>query len=745
MSDRIAWWQRIRFQLLGFGVMMSIIPLLALGWANINAARTNLEVSIQRQNTAAARWVAGEIYLSVKNIWDKLEAVTGGYGGSLLTMDNHERERILYSLLKTTPLVEEMAVVDAAGVEWTRVSRRRVVVSTRAVLSSAGPEMVNILAGRRGVGRVFLEGDGRPMANLVVPLFDGTGVRVVGGLVAQINLRGIVDNTVSGAKDKSGYLFVVDDQGRLLSHEDFSQVLQNRDVTGSAAVGKLLAGVNPADLPTPHSYQSYTGREVLGVFSPIEDLGWGVVIEQPAAEAFAPVRGLLWKFGLATALVMAAVTSISIFFGIKFTGPIQELQQGTQRIITGHLDHALQVKAMGEIGSLVAAFNQMTRELKIKSDSLLAEKSRLDTVVSGIGAGLALVGKEGRINWVNTTLAGWFGGGENVVGKFCPQPWAESETACGTCPVLCGDSGPESREVVHFIKLGEKNKYFRHRVFPLHPGSEAGAGYLVVIEDITERREMEAAICQADKLAAVGLLAAGVAHEINNPMNTVAAYTEDLLERLNAEPAAARADEAEITQYLDIIRQQVNRCTKITRNLVSFARQSKGEQQLVEINELLRETAALIHFQAKSKQLNITQRLEPGSLWVMADRGELQQVFLNLLQNAVDATGAGGEIRINTCLGEQGIDVAVADTGCGIPEEHQNLIFDPFFTTKPVGKGTGLGLSVCYGILAKLGGRIRVQSREGEGTVFTVTLPPAKKDTKEVPTHEHPSQLVDRG
>jgi len=117
--------------------------------------------------------------------------------------------------------------------------------------------MEAILAGRRGVGRAFLEQDGRPMVNLAVPVFDVTGARVLGGMVAQVNLRGIVDNTVSVARGKSGYLFVVDERGRLLGHEDFSQVLQSRDVTGSWAVRQLLAGANPADLPTPHLYRSY--------------------------------------------------------------------------------------------------------------------------------------------------------------------------------------------------------------------------------------------------------------------------------------------------------------------------------------------------------------------------------------------------------------------------------------------------------------------------------------------------------
>jgi len=165
---------------------------------------------------------------------------------------------------------------------------------------------------------------------------------------------------------------------------------------------------------------------------------------------------------------------------------------------------------------------------------------------------------------------------------------------------------------------------------------------------------------------------------------------------------------------------------------VNFARQSRGEKQPVELNELLRDTVALVNFQARSKQVTIVQRLEPGLPLVFADRGELQQVFLNLLQNAVDATDAGGHIHVNSFRGEDGVTVTVVDNGCGIPEEHLPLIFDPFFTTKPVGKGTGLGLSICYGILSKLGGQIKVNSREGEGTVVTVTLPPAEMDAQGV-------------
>jgi two-component system, NtrC family, sensor kinase len=242
-----------------------------------------------------------------------------------------------------------------------------------------------------------------------------------------------------------------------------------------------------------------------------------------------------------------------------------------------------------------------------------------------------------------------------------------------------------------------------------------------------ERMVMNEQVIEAGKLASLGELAAGIAHEINNPLAIMleeGGWIDDLI---SEEPFCQGENYDEIKRALKQIRTQGDRCKEITHKLLSFARRTDPVARKIQVNELIEEIIGISEQRSKFSSIKIIKHLAPDLPEVMASPSEMQQVFLNLLNNSIDAIdaagGHGGTIEITSRAEGNAVIIDVADTGQGIPEAILSRIFDPFFTTKPVGKGTGLGLSICLGIIKKIGGKLTVKSIVGEGTTFHIHLP----------------------
>jgi signal transduction histidine kinase len=243
-------------------------------------------------------------------------------------------------------------------------------------------------------------------------------------------------------------------------------------------------------------------------------------------------------------------------------------------------------------------------------------------------------------------------------------------------------------------------------------------GRLVIFDDVTDRTELEQRLVQADKLSSIGLLAAGVAHEVNTPLAVISTYAQMLAKQV------AQDDQKSI--ILEKIAKQTFRASEIVNSLLNFSRTSTTAFGDVDVNRVVRETASLLDHQFHKAGLQVQLNLENGLPPVHGNAGKLQQVFLNLFLNARDAMQPGGVLEVKSYGDETGARIEVSDTGHGIAPEHIHRIYDPFFTTKGVRKGTGLGLSVTYGIIQEHGGSIEVSSRLGGGTRFSLELPWSK-------------------
>ena len=277
-------------------------------------------------------------------------------------------------------------------------------------------------------------------------------------------------------------------------------------------------------------------------------------------------------------------------------------------------------------------------------------------------------------------------------------------------------------------RLREERNLYKHRwgdlvvnfsATPLLDKEDRTAGRLIIVDDITERVRLEDQLVQNDKLTSMGLLAAGVAHEVNTPLAVISSYSQLL--RKQIDPGDER------NKLMDKIIKQTFRASEIVNNLLSFSRTNATEFVELDIHQIIAETVSMLEHQLKNAGIRVERDFAADAPLAFGNAGKMQQVFLNLFLNAKDAMTHGGRLRIRTDQAEAKLRVWIEDTGSGITGENIKKIYDPFFTTKAVGKGTGLGLSVSYGIVQEHGGNIYVESQPGEGTTFRLELPLARK------------------
>jgi hypothetical protein len=256
-------------------------------------------------------------------------------------------------------------------------------------------------------------------------------------------------------------------------------------------------------------------------------------------------------------------------------------------------------------------------------------------------------------------------------------------------------------------------------IAPLVSKESRQIGRLIIFDDITDRDELERRLVQADKLSSIGLLAAGVAHEVNTPLAVISTYAQMLAKQVSGDDQKSK--------LLEKIAKQTFRASEIVNSLLNFSRTSPTEFVDVDLNRVIRETLTLVEHQLQKASVEVKLSLDPSLAPVKGNSGKLQQVFLNLFLNARDAMERGGILAVKTWETNGTAHLDVADTGQGIAPENLARIYDPFFTTKAAKKGTGLGLSVTYGIIREHGGAIEVESEPGFGTRFHVELPLVRK------------------
>ncbi|MGH9791241.1 MAG: sensor histidine kinase, partial [Candidatus Acidiferrales bacterium] len=285
--------------------------------------------------------------------------------------------------------------------------------------------------------------------------------------------------------------------------------------------------------------------------------------------------------------------------------------------------------------------------------------------------------------------------------------------------VRAGDEHVSSIYKFSLVTRGGRAIIVNVSIAPLIGKDGERIGRLILVDNISQRVRLEEQLLQNEKLTSLGLLAAGVAHEVNTPLAVISNYIQMLARQLPGDDPRHK--------IIDRIVKQTFRASEIVNNLLNFSRTGALEFSEVNLNSVVEETLSLVAHPFKTARVNVIKNFSNGLPAVMGSPNRLQQVFLNLFMNARDAMPSGGMIEVRTGTYNGSVEVEVTDTGVGIPREQLNRIFDPFYTTKAVGRGTGLGLSVSYGIIKEHAGTIDVRSTPGKGTSFRLEFPVARK------------------
>jgi hypothetical protein len=368
---------------------------------------------------------------------------------------------------------------------------------------------------------------------------------------------------------------------------------------------------------------------------------------------------------------------------------------------------------------------QKVEQLKNSNQELEKKRKEIQAVLDGITDLMLVLSEDLKIQRVNHVFSEWFPG-IDPIGTYCYKLFRDEDNRCENCPALRSLELDEIVKDLRIYKIDEKFRHFEIIASPLKMGSTGERNVLLFKRDVTLEKEFQAQFYQAEKMATVGALAAGVAHEINNPLAAISGFAEGLQRRIvrikgKVEPAILE----DFTEYTDTIIKECLRCRDIVQTLLTFSRPVAASLGPVDINQCVRDTLFILKHHFK-EQHNITVKteLQANLPVVMGDESQLKQVIINLFTNAFDATRQGDIIRVITHAGDLGgVALIVEDSGCGIPVELHDKLFEPFFTTKPVGQGVGIGLSTCYSIVKNHGGEITVTSQEGKGTFFKVSLP----------------------
>ena len=425
-------------------------------------------------------------------------------------------------------------------------------------------------------------------------------------------------------------------------------------------------------------------------------------------------------------LVVAVL--LGIFFSLLIYRPIRALSKGAKLVGKGSLDHRIKIRSRDEIWELAGEFNAMAAKLE-KSygdlESKVRERTRelkrsnefLISLFDGITDGISVNDREFRVVNVNQGLAKLMGEPPiQLAGRLCHRMYGNMEQPCTGCPaVRTFETGKPGAAQIGW-KWADGRKFEAEiYTFPLFDENREVVRVIEYIKDVTEKKAMERRLLQSEKLAGIGRFAAGVAHEIRNPLGIIKS-SASLIKK-------SRSVGGEERELADFVMGEVDRLNKVVTDLLSFARPSEPLLKKMSMREAVEKSVSVVSKRSGSLGIDILTDYRDRGI-VAVDAEQMVQVFLNLFLNSMDAMDGGGEIKISTRdSGEDHILVDYSDTGRGIAAGDIGRIFEPFFTTKE--NGTGLGLAVVYRIIESHGATISVESREGKGTSFSMTFPAA--------------------
>ena len=717
---------RARYYIVVVGI--ATIPILLLGlFAGLRSANELERQSLILQAELAVR-VEREISLFISARLGELRVLERT--NVLSDMNDRELSASLGRLLAHDQVFQELVVMDTSG--NTRVFVSRTDISTRngqhvPILPNIEPDYWS--KSDTHVGQIKYDAELRePLLDVVVPILKRQTGEVVNVLLAHVRFRPIWDLLADLELPAEVEAFVVNESGRILAHRSAAEVLSGRIFENPSASGaRSLA-------------DGRDGLVASRLLTAVDETAY-VIITRPLETALANAIEIRNATVTAAFLLLLVGSVLALGQSAAIVRPVESLARAARRISDGDLDANIEVSGPTEINALAQTFQEMTERLKRTIADLarseFTERQRAMVTLESIGDAVITTDPEGTVTYLNPvaeSLTGW--SLEEAQGQAISQVFRivnEDTRADAPDPVAqCLESGNIVGLANHTALIGRNGQEYpiSDSAAPIREASGAIIGVVLVFSDGTERRAIEQALRQSQKMEAIGQLSGGIAHDFNNLMQVIQGNAE----LLNEDPDRD-------TDLTAPILRATKRGAELTNRLLAFARKQPLSSRPTDVANLLEDILPMLD-RTLGEQIQVTLELE-AELWTAkVDPGQLETALLNLSLNARDAMPDGGRLEIKCANAPRKeftngaeadisetefVRISVSDNGIGMSAETREMAIDPFYTTKGVGEGSGLGLSMVYGFAVQSGGHLEIKSAMGEGTTMSIFLPRSKE------------------
>ncbi|MBI4805925.1 MAG: PAS domain S-box protein [Desulfovibrio sp.] len=720
----------LRFRLIAGLAMLACLGV-GLEFAVFGRIAERIREDVARRNQELAHALAGEVAIVLSHREYALRALSkqleGGVSGKELQkavsdVQRFTGERELFLMLDNKGIVQAVAPPnpDLLGMDY-----------------SSQPFFVKALGAQ---GAVYSES---VIASQSSAASATISARVPGGVaVIQLRVGELSELAMVLPHTHGGFTAVVDDKGVVLGHCMPQVALQRENLSNLESVRRGKEGFE-GTIP-----DVYNGESGIASVSPVGKSGWQVVVYEPNSHAYMSVRSL-YSYTLVGVIVVGLLSVLIMYaFQAQLLRPIATFSSQARAVAKG--DFSVDIApGVQEFEPLAESFRIMVGDLKAREHALKESRRRISSIMDAMPSFLASTDSALRIELWNHEAEKLTGVAASMARGRTPQEAVKQLAVVQPALEQASRAGIAVKWEKVTMDFGQGRRIIDVLVYPV--SVEENAGVVLRLDDITDRIRMEEVMVHSEKMMTVGGLAAGMAHEINNPLGGIIMSAQNLARRLSTDlPAnqeAAREagiDLASLKRYLEkrgvfekveSIRELGSRAGKIVSNMLGFSRRSHSGYIPVKVEDLVERALDLaandydLIKKIDFKKIRVRRDCAPGMEEVPVNRNQIEQVFLNLFKNAAqamaDADGQEApEITIRTWQTEDEAKIEISDNGPGIAQEVLDHIFEPFFTTKEVGQGTGLGLSVSYYIITTMhGGTIEVASEPGQGTRFIVSLP----------------------
>jgi len=719
----------IRSKLVTIFISLAVLPLLLLGgvliWQNYVVEINQIKEYQKGKTILASENISLFLHEQENKI---LTLLRMHYFPDMSNAEKHEELSKFVSTAKDERhgyIFDNIMLLDEKGRESIRVSRTHLVSSDIDVDWTSSPLFIEPIAtGDIYYSPIFFsEQTGEPILNMSLPIIDLKTQEPVSVLIAEMKLKFMWHIVADLKVGFSGTAFMTDQNGRVIVHPNRSIVLKNTRFSVPAVV-KIMTGLN--------------GEKSIIVPQKITfgNLPLFFITEVPTSEALQHIHTSFYILGAVLLLTLAASLALVFVLVHQIVRPLESLALTAKEISAGNYSKRAEPQNIKEFWELSRAFNAMTGRLHETIGNLESQIDFVENVIESLSHPFYVIdAKDYTVKMANSAADFGLLSSDSK----CYKLTHGIETPCGgpghpcTLEEIKRTGKPVMLEHIHCQRAGGKKRVYEVYGYPVFD-SKGEIGQIIEYNvDITDKKNLEDQLRQAQKLEAIGSLASGVAHDFNNLLTTILGYGELSLMKLAADDPQR--------EQIEAIYEAGKKASTLTRQLLAFSRKQVLEMRVVHLNSLLDNLAKMLN-RMIGDDIEMAMHLDPSVGNIMADPGQIEQVVMNIVINARDAMPEGGTITIETQeveLDEEYcqthvevtpgvyIVLCITDTGKGMTPEIMAKIFDPFFTTKKKGAGTGLGLSTVYGIVKQHKGHVYVYSELGSGTVFKIYFKEIKK------------------